>query len=291
MGRLDGKVALITGGARGQGRSHAVTLAREGAQIVVTDVCERMPRTHYDPATEADLAETARLVEALGRRCIAIKADARRTADMNAAVERTIAELGRIDVVVANAGIVTLQDWDGVDDEVWDETIATNLTGVWRTIRPAIPHMVEAGGGSIVITASSAALHGHLGLLPYAASKGGVVGLMKSLAAELGPHSIRVNCVSPGTTATPMVHTQHVYDLFAGREGGTIDDVKFPSAAMMLLPIPWLEPQDQSNAVLFLASDEARYITGVNLAVDAGQTDQPPGIPPIASQRLAELGG
>jgi (+)-trans-carveol dehydrogenase len=289
MGRLDGKVALITGGARGQGRSHAVTLAREGARIVVTDICETVSTVVYQMATPADLEETVRLVEELDQRCVAIKADVRSSEQMNAAVERAVSEFGRIDIVVANAGIATAQGWDAVDDEVWEETVETNLTGVWRSIRPAIPHMIKAGGGSIIITSSAAALRGYVSLLPYSAAKAGVYGLMKTLSVELGQHSIRVNTISPGATATPMYHSQVMIDLFVGHENGTLEEMEFPSAATLLLPIPWLEPQDQSNAVLFLASDEARYITGVNLPVDAGTVNQPPGIPPIAAERIAKL--
>lgn len=289
MGRLDGKVAVITGGARGQGRSHAVTLAREGAKIVVTDICETIPSVIYPLATEADLAETVRQVEALDQPCIGIKADARDSAQMNDVAERAAGELGGIDIVVANAGIATANLWSEVDDQVWDETIDTNLSGVWRSIRPCIPHLVEAGGGAIVMTASSAALRGQLGLVPYSAAKAGVYGLMKTLSVELGPHNIRVNTISPGATATPMLHAQTFIDLFVGHEGATKEEMEFPAGATQLLPVPWLDAQDQSNAVLFLVSDEGRGITGIDLPVDAGTVNQPPGIPPVAAERIAAL--
>jgi (+)-trans-carveol dehydrogenase len=290
MAKLDGKVAIITGGARGQGRSHSVTLAREGADIVAIDICESaggdLP---YELATQADLDETVAQVEALGRRCLGIKADVRDSAQMDAAVERAVAELGRIDIVVANAGICTAQGWDGVDDDVWDKTLETNLTGVWRTVRPTIPHMIEAGGGAVVMTASMAALRGQPGELPYSTAKAGLFGLMQTLSAELAPNMIRVNAISPGNTASPMFHAKQFVDMFVGHENATLEELKFPSGAMTLMPIPWIEAQDVSNAILFLVSDEARYITGINLSVDGGSFNQPPGIPPVATTRIAEL--
>jgi (+)-trans-carveol dehydrogenase len=290
MGKLDGKVAIITGGARGQGRSHSVTLAREGADIVAIDICESaggdLP---YELATQADLDETVAQVAALGRRCLGIKADVRDSTQMDAAVERAVAELGRIDIVVANAGICTAQGWEGVDDDVWDKTLETNLTGVWRTVRPTIPHMIEAGGGAVVMTASMAALRGQPGELPYSTAKAGLFGLMQTLSAELAPNMIRVNAISPGNTASPMFHAQQFVDMFVGHESATLEELKFPSGAMTLMPIPWIEAQDVSNAILFLVSDEARYITGINLSVDGGSFNQPPGIPPVATTRIAEL--
>jgi (+)-trans-carveol dehydrogenase len=289
MDRLNGKVALVTGAARGQGRSHALTLAREGADIVAVDICEDIATVPYELATKEDLAETLAGVESLDRRCVAIEADVRDSAQMNAAVERAVGELGRLDIVVANAGICTAQSWDEVDDDVWDDVIGSNLTGVWRTLRPSIPHLIEVGGGAIVITASSAALRGYNGLLPYSASKAGVYGLMKTLSVELGPHNIRVNTISPGNTASPMFHSQFFVDLFVGHEDATLDELEFPARATTTMPTGWAEAQDQSNAVLFLVSDEARFITGVNLPVDAGTVNQPPGIPQIATERIAEL--
>jgi (+)-trans-carveol dehydrogenase len=290
MGRVGGQVAVITGAARGQGRSHAMTLAREGADIVAIDICDSADdELPYELATSADLAETRRAVEAAGRRCIAVKADVRNTAQMNDAINRAADELGRLDIVVANAGICTAQTWEGVDDEVWEATIATNLTGVWRTIRPAVPHLIAAGGGSLVMTASMAALRGQPGELPYSAAKAGLFGLMQTLSAELAPHRVRVNTISPGNTASPMFHAQAFVDMFVGHPNATLQELEFPSGAMTLLPIPWIEAQDVSNAVLFLVSNEGRYITGINLSVDGGSFNQPPGIPPIAAERLGAL--
>ncbi len=290
MRGLDGKVALITGGARGQGRSHAITLAREGAAIVLVDICEpRSEGVPYELATDADLAETVSQVEAVGPGCIGIKADVRVSAEMDAAVHRAVDSFGGIDIVVANAGICTAQSWDGVSDDVWEQTLATNLSGVWRSIRPAVPHMIERGGGSIVMTSSMAAIRGQPGELPYSAAKAGLFGLMQTLSAELAPHRIRVNAISPGNTATPMFHAQRFVDMFVGHENATLEELRVPSAAMTLMPIPWVEAQDISNAVLFLASDEGRYVTGINLPVDGGSSNQPPGIPPSAARRIGEL--
>jgi SDR family mycofactocin-dependent oxidoreductase len=290
MGKLDGKVAIVTGAARGQGRSHSETFAREGADIVAIDICEPTGRElPYELATQADLDETVARVEALGPRCLGVKADVRDSAQMDAAVERVVAELGRIDIVIANAGICTAQRWDGVDDEVWDQTLATNLTGVWRTIRPTIPHMIEAGGGAVVMTSSMAALRGQPGELPYSTAKAGLFGLMQTLSAELAPNMIRVNTISPGNTASPMFHAQQFVDMFVGHENATLEELKFPSGAMTMMPIPWIEAQDVSNALLFLVSEEGRYITGINLSVDGGSFNQPPGIPPAAATRIAEL--
>lgn len=290
MGRLDGKVALITGAARGQGRSHAVVLAREGAQIVATDLCENIAPAPYDLATEADLDETVRLVEALDRRCLGIKADARSREQMDAVVAQAVAELGRIDVLAINHGIAIPAPWDQITEENWDATVETNLTAVWRTAMAVIPQMVEQGGGSVVITSSTAGLTSMYGQSSYGASKHAVVGLMRNLAAELAPHWVRVNCVCPTNTATPMTHCEAARELFTGRAGATIDDMRWISQTHLMLPIPWLECRDISNAVLFLASDEARCITGVALPVDGGTLGQPPGIPPIGMEKLGELG-
>lgn len=290
MGRLEGKIALVTGGARGQGRSHAVRLAEEGAQIVVTDICEQLDTVGYPMSTQADLDETVTLVEALDRRCIGIKADARDEGAMEAVVERAVTEFGKLDVLAINHGIVIAQDWDKWTKQAWDDVIETDLNGVWVTARAALPQMVEQGGGSVVITASCSGLQAQLSMLPYMAAKHGVIGLTRSLAAEMAPHWVRVNSVCPTNVSTPMIHNDMVAKMFAGgREDATIEDMEFPATAMNLLPIPWVEPVDISNAVLFLASDDARYITGYSMPVDAGMLNQPPGIPPNAAQRLAEL--
>jgi (+)-trans-carveol dehydrogenase len=289
-GRLQGKAAFITGGARGQGRSHAVTMAREGADIVTIDICRPIPEVApYETATEADLQETVAQVEALGRRCLAVKADARDGDAVQAVVERAIAELGHIDVLAVNHGVVVNRPWDETTDAMWDTVIACNLSAPWRVARAVIPHMVEQGGGSIVFTASTAAVKPYAALAAYSAAKAGLLGLMRALATELAPHWIRVNAVLPTNVSTPMMLNDGVVEMYTGRKDGTIKDMEFPAQAALLLPLPWVEPQDISNGVLFLASDEARYVTGIELPIDGGTLTQPPGIPPIAAQRLGEL--
>jgi SDR family mycofactocin-dependent oxidoreductase len=263
-GRLEGKVALISGAARGQGRSHAVRLAQEGADIIAFDVCQQLPTVGYKMATPEDLKETAKQVEDLDRRIIAREADVRDAAAVRAVVEEGVAELGRLDVVSANAGIATFSEnaWS-MEEDVWEETIAVNLTGVWKTLKAAIPAMIDAGnGGSIVITSSTAGIKGMAGIAHYDSSKHGVVGLMRTLAIELAPHSIRVNTVHPTGVNTPMVVNDYMAQFLVG---------DFTAANMTnLLPVELVEAVDISNAVLWLASDEARYVTGTCLPVDAG---------------------
>ena len=289
MGRMDGKVAFITGGARGQGRSHALLLAKEGADVVVTDICEPIPGIAPNTATREDLDETMRLVESLDRRCLAIKADARSAAEMKAAVDSAIAEFGRIDALAVNHGIAPMAPWDQMSDDFFDAVIENNLAGPWRVARSVLPHMVEQRSGSIIFTSSVAGVRPSFALSAYGTAKAGLLGLMRALATEAGPHSIRVNAVIPGSAATPMLFGQDVLDAFHGGPGGTVEDVKFPSQATFLLPIPWLEPEDISQAVLFLASDESRHITGIAMPVDGGTLAQPAGIPPIAAERLGSL--
>jgi SDR family mycofactocin-dependent oxidoreductase len=276
-GRVQGKVAFITGAARGQGRSHAVRLAEEGADIIAVDIAEDIDsvRRFYRGATEADLAETVKQVEALDRRIVATKADVRDFTALRRALDNGVAELGHVDIVSANAGIFVFGELaQDVSEQDWKDVIDINLTGVWHTAKAAIPHLIEQGtGGSIVLTSSTAGLKGFPGVSQYTASKHGVVGLMKTLALELAPHNIRVNSVHPTGVATDMILNDATYRLF-------LPDVQNPTReqaaevfqATNAMPVPWVEPRDISNAVLFLASDEARYITGVQLPVDAGFT-------------------
>ncbi|MGE0215615.1 mycofactocin-coupled SDR family oxidoreductase [Mycolicibacterium sp.] len=290
MKRLAGKVALVTGAARGQGRAHAVRLAQEGATIIATDLCEQMDNVGYALASEEDLRETERLVEEHDQRCMAVKADARDADRMEEVVAQAINEFGRIDVLAVNHGILIAESWDNWNQKDWNDTIDTNLTGVWNATRPVLPHMVAQNSGSIIFTASVSGLLGQVGMLPYNAAKHGVVGLMRSLSATMGPYNVRVNTVCPGNVGSPMLLNDMVATMFAGgAPGATVEDIKFPAQAMNLLPVPWVEPVDVSNAVLFLASDEARYITGINLTVDAGFFNTPRGVPAIAAQRLAQL--
>jgi (+)-trans-carveol dehydrogenase len=271
-GKLEGKVAFITGAARGQGRSHAVRLAEEGADIIAVDLCDQVGSVPYPMATPEDLAETAKEVEALDRRIVATQADVRDFDALKQALDAGVAELGHVDIVSANAGIVSYGPAAELDETTWQDMIDVNLTGVWHTCKAAIPHLIRQGtGGSIVITSSAAGLMAYPGLAHYVSAKHGLVGLMRTLALELAPHFIRVNSVHPTSVNTPMVQNDASKRLF-------LPDVENPSpeqfaevsAAMNALPIPWVEARDISNAVLWLASDEARYVTGVTLPVDAG---------------------
>ncbi|MCU1558066.1 MAG: NAD(P)-dependent oxidoreductase [Microbacteriaceae bacterium] len=273
MGRVEGKVAFITGAARGQGRSHALRLAQEGADIIAIDICEALPENTYPPATEEDLAETVRQVEALDRRIVASKADVRDFAQLKKAVDDGVAQLGRLDIVSANAGIGgTPNRSEDIPEEEWTNMLDINLSGVWRTAKAAIPHLKAGGrGGSIILTSSDAGLFAYENISHYVSAKHGVVGLMRTLALELAPDFIRVNSVHPTTVNTPMVQNEGTYRLFRpDLENPTQDDFAAAAVSMNALPIPWVEPVDISNAVLFFASDESRYVTGVPLAVDAG---------------------
>jgi SDR family mycofactocin-dependent oxidoreductase len=265
-GRVAGKVAFITGAARGQGRSHAIRLAQEGADIIAVDICEDIASAGYGMATEADLADTVKAVEALDRRIFAQKADVRDASALKAALDAGVAELGRLDIVSANAGICTVQTWDEVTPEVWQDTLDTNLTGVWNTMVAATPHLIANGGGSIICTSSTAGIKGLPFLSPYVAAKHGVVGIARSLANELAQYKIRVNTVHPTGVQTPMVAGLGGLDAILGR------DPQLGPIFMNTYPIEIVEPVDISNAVLFLASDEARYVTGLQFTVDAGNT-------------------
>ncbi|GAA3383645.1 mycofactocin-coupled SDR family oxidoreductase [Cryptosporangium minutisporangium] len=269
-GRVAGKVAFITGAARGQGRAHALRLAEEGADIIAVDLCGDVDTVGYPGATEADLAETVAQVEKLDRRIVAAKADVRDLEGLRAALERGVAELGRLDIVVGNAGIAG----DGTPTEAlaehtWATMLDINLTGVWHTAKAAIPHLAD--GGAIVLTSSMLGLRGGGYMAHYASAKHGLVGLMHALANELAPRSIRVNSIHPGNVRTPMVENEHfIRSMRPDLAEPTLADVGTVIGHYHLLPVPFVEARDISNAVLFLASDEARYITGVALPVDAG---------------------
>jgi SDR family mycofactocin-dependent oxidoreductase len=274
MGKLDGKVAFITGAARGQGRSHALRLAQEGADIIAVDICAQVDSVGYPLATPEDLAETVRQVEALDRRIVASPADVRDSAALKRAVDEGVAELGRLDIVLANAGIASFATVEELTDELWDDMIDVNLTGVFKTVRAAVPHLRSHGqGGAIVITSSTAGIKGMANLAHYVAAKHGVVGLMKTLANELAPDMIRVNSVHPTSVDTDMIHNDQIYGLFVPDKPAsevTRDEAGEVFQALNALPIRWVDPVDISNAILFLVSDDARYITGVQLPVDAG---------------------
>ena len=272
MGLLDGKVAFITGAARGQGRSHALTLAREGADIIAVDICRQAETVPYPMATADDLAETVKEVEALDRRIIASEVDVRDLAALTAAVNDGVAELGRLDIVLANAGISTPAPTLEMDELVWDEMIEINLTGQWKTIRAAVPHIIAGGrGGSVVITSSLAAIYANENTAHYSAAKAGLIMLMKVLAKELGPQSIRVNTIHPTTVATDMILNEPTYRLFRpDLENPTREDFEVAARTLNKLPIAAIEPTDISNAILYLVSDAGRYVTGTTHVVDAG---------------------
>lgn len=272
MGRVSGKVALITGAARGQGRSHAIRLAEEGADVFLVDACADIASVRYPLPTEADLKETAELVAATGRRVEWAVADVRSQHDMNSVVSAAISSYGYVDIVCANAGIVGFAPtWELTEDE-WQDVIDVNLTGVFHTVKAVVPTMIEAGrAGSIVITSSIQAFRGSANIAHYNASKAGVMGLMRTLAGELGRKRIRVNTVNPSAVATPMLHNETTFAVFGpDLENPGVDDLWESSKSRNVMDVGWVEPIDMSNAVLFLASDESRYITGASLPVDAG---------------------
>lgn len=273
MGRLDGKVVLVSGVARSQGRSHAVRFAQEGADVIGFDVLDEIKGAPSPPATQDDMDETVRQVEALDRRIVATKADVRDYAAVKAAVDEGVAQLGRIDVVLGNAGVFTSPSLaEDMEDDIFMDTLDINVAGVWRTAKAAIPHLKKnEKGGSIILTSSVAGLMGYPNFAHYVASKHAVVGLMRTLALELAPHNIRVNSVHPGSVNTVMVMNDTIARLFRpDLENPTAEDFKAAAKQMNPMGIDLLESYDISNAMVFLASDEARYITGVTLPVDAG---------------------
>ncbi|PHV67330.1 mycofactocin-coupled SDR family oxidoreductase [Williamsia muralis] len=272
MGKLEGKVAFITGAARGQGRSHAIRLAQEGADIIAVDTAKQVATVPYDTATAADLEQTVKDVEALDRRIVASEVDVRDLAALKKAADDGVAQLGRLDIVIANAGINSMAPALEMDEEMWQTMIDINLTGVWKSIRAAAPHIVAGGrGGSIVITSSLASISVNENIAHYSAAKSGLVGLMSVLAKELGPQSIRVNSIHPTTVATPMILNEATYKLFRpDLENPTRADFDEAASEMNRLPVPMVEPVDISEAVLYLVSDSGRYVTGTTHVVDAG---------------------
>jgi SDR family mycofactocin-dependent oxidoreductase len=273
-GRVDGKVAFITGAARGQGRSHAVRLAQEGADIIAIDICKPISSSSEIPAsTSDDLAETANLVKAQNRRIVTAEIDVRDYAALKSVVDSGVEQLGRLDIVVANAGIGNGGNTlDKTSEQDWQDMIDVNLSGVWKTVKAAVPHLLSGGrGGSIILTSSVGGLKAYPHTGHYIAAKHGVVGLMRTFAVELGQHSIRVNSVHPTNVNTPMFMNEGTMKLFRpDLENPGPDDLAVAAQFMHVLPVGWVEPADISNAVLFLASEEARYVTGLTLTVDAG---------------------
>lgn len=271
MRRFAGKIALVTGAARGQGRSHALRLASEGAAIVALDLAAAIETVEYDAATPSDLRATTAAIEEVGGRFVAVEADVRDLSALEAAVARGVEELGGLDVVVANAGIISYPGTAlNLSERDWADVLDVNLTGVWNTCRAALPAMVEHGG-SIVIISSMAGLKGYPGVAHYTAAKHGVVGLARALAVEFGARNIRVNSVHPTNVDTEMIRAEGMYKMFRpDLEEPGFDDMRAVANGMHLLDRPWVEAEEVSNCVAFLASEEARALTGVALPVDLG---------------------
>jgi SDR family mycofactocin-dependent oxidoreductase len=266
MGKLDGKVALITGAARGQGRAHAVTMAREGADIAALDVCHDLPYPRYSLATPNDLQETVKQVRALGRKAVDLVADVRSAVAMEAAVKNTVESLGKIDILVCNAGIADMAlTWD-ITEEWWDIMLDVNLKGYWLAAKYVVPQMLRQGtGGRIIMTSSVAGLRGESGMSHYCASKWGVVGLALSLAQELAPHNITVNTIHPTGVNTDIISGMAKAAEMPREE---LVDFIFLNHTM---PVKLVEAEDIAEAALWLATDDARYVTGQKLKVDAGR--------------------
>ncbi|HEY9415257.1 MAG TPA: mycofactocin-coupled SDR family oxidoreductase [Pseudonocardia sp.] len=271
MGRMDGKVALVTGAGRGQGRSHAVRLAQEGAEILAIDVPAEGV-SPYPLASQEDLDETVRQVEALDRRIVAVAGDVRKQGDLDALVEQGIAEFGQIDCVVANAAVWSTGPFWEIPDEQWREVLDVNILGVMHTLRAVTPHMMERGAGSMIVIASVNGKEGGANYAHYIASKHAVLGLMKSVALELGPYGIRCNAVLPGVINTPILDWQGGWDLMAGGPGlGTREHLEFGGKAYALLKdVGMLPPVATSEGVLWLASDDSRWVSGLELVIDGG---------------------
>ncbi|MEV1329305.1 mycofactocin-coupled SDR family oxidoreductase [Micromonospora costi] len=268
-GRVAGKVALITGAARGQGRAHAVRLAREGADIIAVDIAGPLPGVDYDSPTPDDLQETVNQVEKLDRRIVAAKVDVRDLTALRTAVDNGVTELGRLDIVVANAGICISRPWDEITPQIYQDTIDTNVTGVWNTVMVGAPHLVRAGGGSIILISSAAGLKVQPFMVPYTTSKFAVRGMAKAFAAELSQHHIRVNSVHPTGVNTPM----GTGDMQTALGHSIASYPKLSGMFTNLLPVEGTEPEDVADTVLFLASDESKFITAHELAPDAGVTE------------------
>ena len=273
MGVVDGRVAWVTGAARGQGRSHAIALAREGADVIVTDVCADIATVPYPLATVDDLAETVALVEAEGRRCVSMVADVRDTAALDAVVAAGLEAFGHIDICVANAGVTGYAKFHELDDDTWQDMIDVDLTGTFRTIRAVLPHMLERRFGRVIAISSMAGRMGNANLAHYVAAKWGVIGMIKSLAMEVANKGITANAISPAAVDTPMLHNPAMYDLFCpDLDAPTRDDVAPRYQAMNRRGIAWMDPSEISRAVVFLASDDTGTSTGQVLEISLGSS-------------------
>jgi SDR family mycofactocin-dependent oxidoreductase len=276
MGQLDGKVALVTGAARGQGRAHATTLAAEGADIVVLDIAHDSEPVRYPLGTAEELDHTAKLVAALGRRVLTVAADVRSQEQLDAAVQHALDAFGQIDILVANAGVWDLTPVWELTDEQWDTVVGINLTGVWKSAKAVIPHMRSRQRGVIIMTSSINGVEAGANSAHYVAAKHGVLGLMRTVALELAPDGIRCNAVMPGAVDTPMNDWQGARDALAGKEGGTPEDREAAGRRYHALAgFGLLDPQVVADAVLWLVSDKAAAVTGAAIPIDAGHLLQP----------------
>lgn len=290
MGQMEGRVVLVTGAARGQGRSHALRLAREGADIIAIDICSDIESVPYPMGTSQELEETVALVEKLGRRCVSFAADARDAALVQQVVDAGVAELGRLDTVLVNHGINLPHDVETENAVAkWDTVIGVNFSSYWYVVAACVPHMRE-NGGAIVLTGSAAGHIAVYGNAAYASAKHGLIGLAKSLALDLAKYAIRVNVVSPGTVYTPLTFNQHNLEIFKpGDPDATYEDMNQILTALNALPVPYVEAEVISEAILFFVADSGKYITGTALPVDAGFTIQQPGMTPFLGQMFYEL--
>lgn len=271
MERFDGRVALITGAARGQGRSHAIAFAERGADVVLCDRCEDRDVVRYPLGTQEDLDETVRLVQATGRKAISATFDTNDRQAMDSLVERAESELGRIDIAVANAGVSVAAPVQSMSAAQWAETIGSNLTGVFNTVGAVAPGMISRGYGRIITISSMLGRAGNTNMAAYAASKWGVIGLSKSSALDLAPHGITVNTIAPGNISTPMIHNDSLYAMMRpDLDKPTADDVAPIFQSLHAQPVPWLDAEEITRVVLFFAAEASAHISGTVLPVDAG---------------------
>lgn len=269
MRRFEGKTVVVTGAAKGQGRAHAVAFAQEGARLVISDICEQIPCATR-MGTKQELEATQEMVEDYGP-CRTVLADVRSMTEMETVAEVAVNEFGSLDILIANAGIAAFATFAEMTDDMWFDLIDVNLGGVANSIRAAVPHMRASGAGRIVATSSEVGREGGPGNANYAASKWGVIGLVKSVAEELAPTGITVNAIAPMSVSTDMCHNAETYALFRpDLDSPSADDVSGAFGGLNPMGVPWLELDDVTNAVRFLASDEARYITGVILDIAGG---------------------